>query len=269
MHLVVIDRAALRLGAAVLGTLLIASLAAPARRSREQPVGGQPGHLQASVFRRAPTSRAAVALTFDDGPDPRYTPRILEILDRYQARATFFILGTQAEAYPDLLRDIVRRGHEVGTHGYRHVDLTKLKPETVAAELKRADDLIAAATGRRPRDLRPPYGFINQNVLNEAGKLGYRIILWTDEHDPRDWKRPAAGEIARRSLDRAEKGMILLLHDSGGNREQTVRALPIILERLRDQGYQVVTVDELLAQTTTRVTRGQEDHLHKNSVGQQ
>lgn len=269
MRLIVVNRGAARLAAAILGTLLVAGLAASAGRTGDQRVAADSGDVRASVFRSAPTNRVAVSLTFDDGPDPQYTPRILDILDRYQARATFFALGTQAEAYPDLLQAMVRRGHEVGTHGYRHVNLTRLKPESVAAELKRADDLITAATGRRPRDLRPPYGFVNQNVLDQAGKLGYRIVLWTDEHDPRDWTRPAAAEIARRSLERVEKGMILLLHDSGGNREQTVRALPLILERLQGQGYQVVTVDELLTQTAAAGVPPEEDALHKNSTGQQ
>jgi len=250
--------------------VLATSLAGPGRQSAGHPVAGTPGSQRASVFRAAATNKAAVALTFDDGPDPLYTLRILDVLDRYQARATFFVLGTQAEAHPELLRAIVQRGHEVGTHGYRHVNLTHLKPEAVAAELRRADELITAAVGRRPRDLRPPYGFINQNVLAEAGKLGYRIILWTDEHDPRDWTRPAASEIVRRSLQRTEKGMILLLHDSGGNREQTVRALPIILERLRDQGYQVVTVDELLADAASGDADGEaETSLHKRGLSKQ
>lgn len=268
MRLVVLDRAALRFVAAALGAVLATSLAVPGRQSAGHPAAGAAASVRASVFRAAATSEPVVALTFDDGPDPLYTPRILDVLDRYKARATFFVLGTQAEAHPELLRAIVQRGHEVGTHGYRHTNLTRLKPEVVAADLKRADDLIAAAVGSRPRDLRPPYGFLSPTVLVEAGKLGYRIILWTDEHDPRDWTRPAAAEIARRSLQRIEKGMILLLHDSGGNREQTVKALPLILERLRDQGYQVVTVDELLADTAGRDDQG-EHVLHKNSVSQQ
>lgn len=187
-----------------------------------------------------------MAITFDDGPDPVYTPQILDILDRFGAKATFFVLGSQAEQYPGLLHQITERGHEVGTHGYRHQNLTKLKSEAVASDLAKADRLIAAATGVRPRDLRPPYGFFNQTVLQEAARFSYRVILWTDEHDPKDWTRPEAAEIVNRTIRRAEKGMILLLHDSGGDRVETVKALPLILQRLRDQGYQVVTVDELL-----------------------
>ncbi len=242
MRIWVVRRSSLR--AALAGALLLLGLAAVySQTSPVLPAGGAP---RAPVYRGVATSRPAVAITFDDGPDPLYTPQILDTLDQFQARATFFVVGTQAERYPSLLRTIVLRGHEVGTHSYSHLDLTRLSRQAVASDLGQADTAISRATGSRPRDLRPPYGFVNSFVLEEAARLGYRVILWTDEHDTRDWKRPDPAVIVQRALAHAENGMILLLHDSGGNRTQTLRALPIVLKALQERGFRFVTVDELL-----------------------
>lgn len=230
------------LGAAAISVLLLIALG-----PRTGPAVTADGNgRRAAVYRSAVTEMSAVALTFDDGPDPFYTPQILDVLDQFGARATFFVLGSEAERYPHLLRLIAGRGHEVGTHSYAHRNLTRLSGQSVISELARADQVISQAVGTRPRDLRPPYGFVNDTVLDVAGQFGYRIILWTDEHDTRDWSRPNSSVIVSRALSRAEKGMIVLLHDSGGNRDQTLKALPAILAQLRERGYQCVTVDELL-----------------------
>lgn len=243
MRLWVVRRSSLRAVTALMLLLLVMAAAVNRVAPRSLPATAP---ARAPVYRDISTGRPAVALTFDDGPDPLYTPQILDTLDRFHARATFFVVGTQAERYPSLLRQIQRRGHEVGTHSYRHQDLTSLSREALARDLSRADAAITRAIGQHPTDLRPPYGFVNSLVLEEAARLGYRVILWTDEHDTRDWRRPDSAVIVQRALAHVKNGMILLLHDSGGNRTQTTRALPDILTALQARGFRFVTVDELL-----------------------
>ncbi|MDI3298810.1 MAG: polysaccharide deacetylase family protein [Bacillota bacterium] len=188
-----------------------------------------------------------VALTFDDGPDPRFTPQILALLGRYRAHATFFVIGKEAEQHPDLVRAVAAAGNELAVHGWSHTSFQRMSAAAMERELVQSSRLIQRLTGRRPRLFRPPYGRFNPTVLRVASGLGLTVVLWTPGHDPFDWAGALPGLIVQRCCSRIQGGEIILLHDGGGDRRNTVRALGTILERLRAGHYDVVTVSEMLA----------------------
>jgi len=179
-----------------------------------------------------------VALTFDDGPSA-YTLGVLAVLQQRAVPATFFVVGYEAAAAPDLLRAEVNAGMSVEDHTWDHADLTRLSPTSVDAELQRTADAIQAATGQRPTCFRPPGGATNNTVTNEAARLGLTQVLWNV--DPSDYKRPGATTIAARVLSAANgSGLIVGIHDGGGDRSQTIAALPAIIDGLKARGYSFV-----------------------------
>jgi peptidoglycan/xylan/chitin deacetylase (PgdA/CDA1 family) len=203
----------------------------------------------------------SVALTFDDGPHPVHTARILDILRQHKVPAAFFPLGRHAERYPDLIREMSADGHLVGNHTYGHRHLIFVSRETARDELSKSSNIIESITAQRPRFFRPPRGLVGWNALWEASRMGMRTVLWTSS--PRDWTRPGAGWIARRVLTRARGGSIVLLHDAkyddlSEDRGQTVSALPAIIAGLKDRGYRLVSLDEMLPDRypQTEVLRG-------------
>lgn len=214
-----------------------------------------------------PTGRKVV-LTFDDGPDPKYTPQILDILKREGVKATFFLVGSRAELYPDLVRRIVREGHELGNHTYTHPNVALISDAQVRLELNATQRLIEAISGRSTTLFRPPYNAdSNPNKAEEiqplliAQDLGYWIAL--EDVDTEDWARPGVAAIIERVRNgRVDGGNVVLLHDAGGNREQTVEALPEVIEYLRNRGDEIVLISNLLGKTLDDVmplatTRGQ------------
>lgn len=195
-------------------------------------------------FYHGPTDSKRVALTFDDGPHPLYTPRILDILKERNIRATFFVIGSQVKRHPELVRRIVDEGHIIANHSWGHPNLTMRSPEGVQKELIDTNVAIAKVTGRIPRLMRPPYGGINARVESQLDELGFKAILWSV--DTRDWERLSPSEIVNKVRYQTRPGGIILLHDGGGIREHTVTALPQIISYLEEEGYQLVTVPELL-----------------------
>jgi cellulose synthase/poly-beta-1,6-N-acetylglucosamine synthase-like glycosyltransferase/peptidoglycan/xylan/chitin deacetylase (PgdA/CDA1 family) len=198
-----------------------------------------------------------VALTFDDGPDPEWTPQILDILKEKHVRATFFVIGSNAEANPDLVQRIVAEGHEVGNHTYTHPNLADTPTTAVALELNATQRLFQALTGRSLVLFRPPYlGDAEPDDTSEiipieiAQSLGYLTV--GEVVDPIDWSLPGADKIVERAMYQLEhprpdvRGNTILLHDAGGDRSQTVEALPILIDKLRARGYQIVPVSELI-----------------------
>lgn len=185
-----------------------------------------------------------VALTFDDGPHPLYTPLILDILKERNVRATFFVIGSQVERHPQLVRRIVDEGHIIANHSWGHPNLTMRSPQGVQKEMTDTNAAIAKVTGRIPRLMRPPYGGINAQVESQLDELGFKAILWSV--DTRDWERLPPSEILSKVRNQTRPGGIILLHDGGGVREHTVTALPQIISYLEGEGYQLVTVPELL-----------------------
>ncbi len=183
----------------------------------------------------ADAARKVVYLTFDDGPSPATTPRILELLRRHRATATFFAVGSQVDAYPALARRVVRAGHTFGNHTYTHADLSQLSAAQFVAEVDRTQAALRRATGTTTTMLRPPYGATSSAVRELAAQRGYRLVMW--DVDPQDWRRPGAYGIAAHVLANAGPGDVVLLHDGGGERSQTIAALERILRTMSARGY--------------------------------
>ena len=192
-----------------------------------------------------------VAITFDDGPDPHWTPKILDILKAANLKAAFFLTGVNAERYPTLVRRIVNEGHEIGNHTYYHPNLALCWPEHVRLELNATQLLLEAITGRATTLFRPPYAAdTSPSQLSElaplqiAQELDYMVVL--ENIDPQDWAKPGANIIVQRVKQQRRDGSIILLHDGGGDRSQTVEALPRILTWLHTRGDTVVPLSRLL-----------------------
>lgn len=209
--------------------------------------------LSYTVDRWGGVSDKRIALTFDDGPDPEYTPQILDILNRFHVPATFFVIGVNANANTDILSREFADGHEIGSHTFTHPNISLISSERMRLELDATERLIESVLGRKTLLFRPPYSEdLEPSRPSEVGPLaltdalGYYTVGM--RIDPRDWSRPGAEVIASDAIDgvRREDGHIILLHDSGGNRSQTVVALPKILETLKQEGYSFVTVSDLM-----------------------
>jgi len=191
-----------------------------------------------SWFRRhGSRHRRAVSLTFDDGPSA-YTAKVMRILARANARATFYVLGSQVAQREALLRRMLRQGNEIADHSWSHPTLPSY------SQIHSTSVRIRRATGFRPCLFRPPAGPVNARLVANARRAGMRTIAW--DVDPKDWSTPGAGTIVRRVVNHVRPGSIVVMHDGGGSRAQTVAALPSILRRLRHRGYRFVTTTELL-----------------------
>lgn len=186
-------------------------------------------------------SRTEIAVTFDDGPHPSYTPKLLSILKQYNAKATFFLVGEMAERHPELVKAEIAAGHAIGNHTYHHVNLTKIPPEDVAVEIQSCGDVLKSITGKQPHLFRPPGGDYDRQVAQLANSLGYTMVLWTD--DPGDYASPGAEVIEARLDRRINNGGIILIHDGI---QQTIDELPAILKYLNNKGYKLVTIDEMI-----------------------
>jgi cellulose synthase/poly-beta-1,6-N-acetylglucosamine synthase-like glycosyltransferase/peptidoglycan/xylan/chitin deacetylase (PgdA/CDA1 family)/spore germination protein YaaH len=195
-----------------------------------------------------------VALTFDDGPDPEWTPKVLDILKAANVKAAFFLVGVNAERYPGIVRRIVNEGHEIGNHTYYHPNLALCWPEHVRLELNATQLLLETITGRSTTLFRPPYAADSQpsqiselEPLRIAQDLNYLVVM--ENIDPQDWAKPGADIILQRVKQQRRDGSIILLHDAGGDRSQTVAALPRILDWLHARGDTIVPLSQLLGTT--------------------
>ncbi|GAA0137210.1 hypothetical protein YSY43_40510 [Paenibacillus sp. YSY-4.3] len=189
-----------------------------------------------------------VALTFDDVPDPRFTPKVLDILKKNGVKATFFVVGSRAKKHPELLRRIHREGHIVGNHSYSHPLFKKKSVQEFKSEIERTEKVIERIIGYKPRFIRPPYGEINEDQLKWAKQQGYKIINWNV--DSLDWKALSKEKVKRNVLSAVGPGSIVLQHAGGGtgsNLTGTIEALPDIIKVLRNRGYRFVTIPELLS----------------------
>jgi peptidoglycan-N-acetylglucosamine deacetylase len=187
--------------------------------------------------------RRELALTFDDGPGP-YTAAVLAVLQRFHAPATFFEIGRNVSEYPQLTARLARAGMVIGDHTEEHPAMARLDASAQAAQLDRAARAIRAAGGGRPLLFRPPYGSFDPTTLRLLRERDMLMVLWSA--DTSDYARPGVRRIVYIALSGAQPGAIILFHDGGGDRSQTVAALPRIIERLRQRGYRLVTVPELL-----------------------
>jgi peptidoglycan/xylan/chitin deacetylase (PgdA/CDA1 family) len=213
------------------------------RTQRITTVGRRSGIIASVVDRSLGPGRAprAVALTFDDGPVPGETQRILRVLRRFHVHATFFMIGREAAAYPAVVRRIRDAGNEIGNHTFDHPEtLQALSEQQRVAELRRASTALAD-DGVAPTLFRPPGGWYDDELVQQAREQNLRLVTWSV--DPRDWRSSVgAKEIAHEVLGHVEPGSIVLLHDGGGDAEHTIRALPTIIRGIRRRGLAFVTV---------------------------
>lgn len=205
--------------------------------------------MYATVFCEAPGAERQVALTFDDGPHPRTTPAVLDILEQHGAIATFFVVGHKVDKHPEVVRQIVMRGHALGLHGYQHDRLFALKPPAyVAADIEKTRDAVERACGLRPRAFRPPIGFVSPRTAAGAARAQAPLIGWSTR--AYDGTGPVSPErVVRRIEAGLRSGAIVLLHDAAEHDDFTpaaVEALPRILEALERRGLHSVTVERLL-----------------------
>lgn len=178
---------------------------------------------------------SSIALTFDDGPDPTYTPLVLNVLAHYGVHATFFCVGEQVQTYPDLALQENQQGNAVENHSWSHVNLTVLPPDIIRKQIQSTSTEIEQATGITPKLFRPPYGSTNENVNIIAREFGLTQILWSI--DTQDWQQLGVDQIVKTVLTKVKGGDIILMHDGGGNRVETVQALALIISELQQRGF--------------------------------
>jgi peptidoglycan-N-acetylglucosamine deacetylase len=196
-----------------------------------------------------------IALTFDDGPSPKNTAQILEILKKNDVKATFFMVGEMVQYFPQVAKQVAADGHVIGNHTwhhwYRNMDLA-----TAASEIDRTADIIYKTTGEKTTLFRPPGGFLNNGLAEYAKNKKYAVMMWSEESGDAERRSPQVPGLVKNVLKYAKPGAIVLLHDGGGNRSKSVKALPEMIAGLKAQGYRFVTIPQLLEM------QAQEEHLN-------
>ena len=200
------------------------------------------------VLTHGSTSKKQIALTFDDGPYPPYTEQLLKVLADKQVHATFFMVGENAAKHPEIVKAVQAGGHEIALHAGKHQDLLKLNGSELAANIASGKSTLESLTGQRVHYMRPPHGFKDWQVMGAIEAAGLKAVNWSVI--PRDWTNPGVQRIVDRVCFAAEPGAIVLLHDgdspkNAAPREQTVAAVGLIIDQLREDKYQFVTISEL------------------------
>ena len=201
------------------------------------------GHLYACNR----SAKKCIAITFDDGPHPKYTPQILDILDKYGAKATFFMIGQNATMYKSIVKDVYSRGHEIGNHTYSHPDLRKITASEFLDEIEKTKLLIEEITGKAPVLFRPPGGYLNNDIVSMLMERSGIPVLWSWRQDTRDWECPSSECIVASVIKNLRDGDIILFHDYNAKDSPTPEALEKILSELSKKGYRFVTVSELMS----------------------
>ena len=218
--------------------------ASATEKSKAPPAPPEPKITVSSVQVDGPY----IALTFDDGPSEKLTPRLLDLLAQHHIHATFFVIGENVAQHPEIVKRAAREGHEIGNHSWSHPNLAKMSDENVRSQIKRTEEVISGAIGTRPVLLRPPYGSLaarQKHLIHD--ELGYEIVLW--DVDPYDWKRPGPSVVTNRILKETRPGSIVLSHDIHPG---TIEAMPATLNELEAKGFKFVTVSELLRMARTQ-----------------
>lgn len=196
---------------------------------------------QDGIFRSSQIEKKQIALTFDDGPNKKWTEKYLELLKEKEVRATFFMLGKNAETYPELVQKIAADGHDIGIHSYDHNDLKKESFSSIQQDLIHSQDILTQITGNIPSLFRPPYGSIDSQVIQVAQEQGLLVVLWNV--DPQDWLMDTKEQVAEAVLSHVKPGNIVVMHEG---KSVTYGALPVIIDTLREQGYEFVTISEMI-----------------------
>lgn len=207
--------------------------------------------MQVDLIRNGPRELKYVTLTFDDGPDPIYTPQILDVLAEKDVKATFFLVGNHASKYPSIVERIHTEGHSIGNHTNSHRSLVPLSKAATYGEIMLAEEAIEAITGEKPTLFRPPRGVYSKYARELLKDKRYTIVLW--DVSSQDWEETRHTDIVKNIMNRTQPGSIMLFHDSGnvisssgGNRSNTVKALPVIIDGLIERGYSFITIDEMI-----------------------
>jgi peptidoglycan-N-acetylglucosamine deacetylase len=241
-------------------SFFLSVLAAGAQDSNSTP-SPAPTPAKPATYAQVRVDQPYIAMTFDDGPSAENTPRLLEMLKQRNIKATFFLIGQNVAANPDLVRRILADGHEIGNHSWTHPQLSKLSDDRVTMEITKTQDAIKDASGFTPSLLRPPYGAITPRQREWVeDRFGLNVILWSV--DPFDWKRPGASVITQRILSQVRPGAIILSHDI---HKQTVDAMPATLDGLIAKGYKFATVSQLIAMNKPKppaAEPGSDDRTH-------
>ena len=197
-----------------------------------------------NVYHKIESTDKKIALTFDDGPHPRKTREILEILDEYGIQATFFVIGQNAVNYPDTMKLLVESGCEIGNHTYSHENFRNMSLNEMQKEFERCEQTLRENFSVEPTLIRPPQGVCSEGLLSVSRQMNYDIILWSI--DTKDWAHASAENIARNILENADSGDIILMHDYIAGKSGTCDALRIIIPTLMERGFKFVTVGELI-----------------------
>lgn len=203
------------------------------------PVGAQ-----TQVHRSVQTDTMKIALTFDDGPHPSLTGQILDILDAHNVKATFFMVGINVFYYPEVAKEVLKRGHEVGNHTFSHSHIPKMSSSVLKREIEECEDILEELCEYRPHLFRPPQGALNEAVEHCAEQGDYALVLWS--LDTRDWECKDTEQIVDTVLERIQSGDIVLMHDYIGVASRTPDALRILLPKLLERGFEPTTVSDLL-----------------------
>lgn len=215
---------------------LTARLNTPSRMPTVPPAGARVSYSSVKITQKV------VAMTFDDGPHPSLTPKLLDILKARNIKCTFFVIGKNAQEYPNIIRRIIAEGHEIGNHTWTHASLTSRSDAQIRSELKQSEDALMATANVRPHLVRPPYGAVNARIKQLMfDEFGYSTIMWSV--DPQDWRRPGVSVVTSRLVNGAHPGAIMLAHDI---HPPTIQAMPAMFDQLLAKGYQFVTVSQLM-----------------------
>jgi peptidoglycan/xylan/chitin deacetylase (PgdA/CDA1 family) len=217
--------------------------------SRRQPVSNDLVMLFPKLITRQGNSQIRnLALTFDDGPDLKYTPKILDTLKKYNVKATFFVVGTQVQKYPTTFHRIIHEGHEIGSHSFQHLKFPQLSADQIKYQLTHNNEIIHQNGGKPIMIFRPPYGALDPTSVEMIGKLGYKIILWTI--DSLDWRGLKEQQVISNVVPKINRGDIVLQHCAANSKLEDLRgsneALPEIIKTAKIHGYRFVTISQML-----------------------
>lgn len=228
---------------------------------------------QEGIVRHGP-GKPYVALTFDDGPNPKYTPKILDILKENKAPATFFMVGRHVLKYPEIAKRVFAEGHEIGNHTFSHRELLTASKKTALKEAEETNEAIKSVVGIETKLFRPPRGLISKMIQQMLAARGFTIVLWTVS--AQDWRRDAPKVMVKRIIRHVRPGGIVLFHDSGallraegGSRVGTVEALPMVIEALHARGYEIVSLSRLISDLGQVPADNVVEVLAPTSVGQE
>ncbi len=198
------------------------------------------------ILYQANTDKKIIALTFDDGPDDKYTPQILNVLKKHNVKATFFLLGTRVHKYPNIAKQILQEGHAIGNHTYWHPELTKMNVDSMLWEIEQNEKELQNILQIKTNLFRAPYGALTEVQIQKLHELGYRVVGWSI--DTEDWRNLPASEIKQKILNQLHPGAIVLMHSAGHWTQDlsgTVEALDEIIPMLKKEGYLFVTIPEM------------------------